>query len=328
MGAGYWALVHQQLAIWIWQTVATWIACPWRPESLRGSLFKRDANVSSILRYGKHVTAARMFLYVGRNTDNMLIGHFIGASVLGIYQKSYQWAMMPFWQIYLPMNAVVISIFGRLQNDPERYRSYLRTTLVGVFAIVLPTTVLMYVEADNVVAILLGPQWVAAVPLLKMLTIGAFFSTFALVTTWIYMSEGRTHEQLWWALITSLLIMGSVSIGVHWGEMGVATGFTVTSIIITLPSIWCCLRRSPLRASDFWGAVWRSSLSSVVAAIALWLLQQKLSVLPHPAERLILDGILYGVIYVTLWLALPQGWANGSALLKQLRAMRGEPAGP
>jgi len=75
----------------------------------------------------------------------------LGPTILGLYQKAYQWAMMPFWQIYLPMMPVAVASFSRIQDDPARYRLYARITLLGLFSITLPAMAALMVESDNAI---------------------------------------------------------------------------------------------------------------------------------------------------------------------------------
>ena len=68
-----------------------------------------------------------------------------------------------------------------------------------------PATALFMVEARGIILLLLGPQWTEAVPMFRILSIGAYASSFALVMNWLYLSENRTGELLRWSLISAPL---------------------------------------------------------------------------------------------------------------------------
>ncbi len=318
-GTGYWALVWQQMTIWVWQSAWAWLLCGWRPARRAASAAPSDPGLRSMLRYGRNVTAARLAEYVGRNMDAVLVGRFAGPASLGLYQKAYQWAMTPFWQLNTPMLTVAVSSFSRLQNDHGRYRLYVRITLLGVFALTLPAMALLFVEADGVIRLLLGAQWVAAIPMLRILSVGAYFSAFVLVTKWLYLSEGRTGEQLRWALASAPITIAGVAAGVRWGAVGVAYGFTASTIILAAPGVWYCLRNSPLRLADFWSAAWRPIVASLLSAAVLWPLRSLLPAMPHLLVRFVLDSAIYLLLYAACWMGLPGGRGEMREVLKHLR---------
>jgi len=42
-GAGYWALVWQQVVIWAWQSAASFLLCRWRPSRASASAIRDPA---------------------------------------------------------------------------------------------------------------------------------------------------------------------------------------------------------------------------------------------------------------------------------------------
>lgn len=322
MGASYWALVFQQLTVWVWQSGAAWMLCPWRPAHWRAAAFSSDEGIRSMLRYGQSATASRIITYASRNIDAVLIGHFLGANILGLYQKAYQWSMTPFWQILIPITPVAVSSLSRLQDDPGRYRLYARTILLGMFGLALPGTALLMVEADAVIRLLMGEQWLEAIPMLRVLSIGAYFSVFSAVMLWLYLSEGRTGDQLRWSLISSPVTVLAVCIGLKWNAIGVAWGFTIASVLLAYPAVWYCLRRSTLSGWDYLHAVWRPVVASILAGVGLLAIRRALQLEWHVVPEIALFSSLYSVLYAALWLALPGGWASLQEFLRQLRELR------
>ena len=311
LGAEYWALVYQQLAIWVWQSAAAWWLCKWRPAR-RARLGVRPRRRGALdARIREERGGLALIGYVGRNTDTVLVGYMFGAPVLGLYQKAYQWAMMPFWQIYIPMHFVAVSSFSRLQEDPQRYRLYVRTTLLGVFALTLPAIALLMVEADGVVLLLFGGQWTGAISLLRVLSVGTYFSAFALALNWLYLSEGRTAEQLRWAMISAPLTIVAVVVGMPWGAIGVARGFTMAAILLAGPAVWHCLRRSPVTGADFRDATSaHAAAASLASASLLWLLRRPIGTLPDMLQQVLVHGMIFAALYITFWLVLPGGRAE------------------
>ena len=274
-----------------------------------------------MLHYGKDVTGARLVSYLGRNLDQVLVGHFAGPGVLGLYQKADQWAMTPFWQIYGPLLPVAVSSFSRLQDDPQRYRKYVRATLLGLFSLTLPATALLMLTAKPIVLLLLGQQWVDAIPMFRILAVGAYFTAFPLAARWLFLAEGRTAEQFRWALIAAPTTMIGVAAGVRWGALGVATGFSAATVLLAGPGVLYCLRRSPLRPRDFRAAAWRPVVASLVAAGALMGIRAWIRPDLSAVAQLAFDVTLYALLYVGCWVGLPDGRAESSRVLAHLRLL-------
>jgi PST family polysaccharide transporter len=321
-GAGYWALVFQQLSIYLTQTIAALLLCRWRPTARARAATLADPELRSMLRYGRNESAARILTYAGRNTDGVLVGYFWGPSILGLYQKAYQWSITPFYQIFGPLMPVAVSSFSRLQDDPGRYRLYVRTAMLGLFSATLPATALLIIAAEPVVLLLLGRQWVDAIPLFRVLAVGAYFTTFSLVTRWLYLAEGRTGEQLRWAIVSAPLTILGVVAGLRWGAIGVAKGFAIATSLLAIPGLLYCLRRSPIKRRDFVSAAWRPAIASILAAgvtlaVRLYLVPD----LARPSLQFAVDAAAYTAAYVAFWVGMPRGRAEAGNVLRHLRLL-------
>jgi PST family polysaccharide transporter len=208
-----------------------------------------------------------------------------------------------------------------LQDDIERYRSYVRTTLLGLFGLALPATLLLLLDAKWVILVLFGPQWDRAVPFFQILTIGAYVGSYGMVTRWLFLAEGRTGEQLRLSLMVTSLTVTADAIGAFYSPMGVAVGFTIATVVLSFPSVWYCLRKSPLRWRDYLGAVWRPTVASLLAAGAFLIVREFRPWMARPVFQVLVDSVIYGALYVLWWLALPGGRAAASKVLSQLRLL-------
>lgn len=201
-GAGYWALVAQVLVLQVGQALGLWLRCPWRPSKGANPLsLSRDPAMRNLLRYASYATATRVTYYIGAALDSVLVGKLLGASALGFYSRAQLWAMMPFHQVYFPVMAVAVSSMSRLQDDASRYRHYVRTALLGIFTIIFGGMAFLFVKAHDGLLLLLGGQWMQAIPLFRILTVGTVAISVNQVTRWFYLAEGRTHRNLQWVLI-------------------------------------------------------------------------------------------------------------------------------
>lgn len=307
LGAGYWALVLQFLASLLTKSAATWLACDWSPDVVGARSRASTLDTRAILSYGRQTTASRVVAHIGRNLDRVMVGYVGGPTVLGLYDKSYQWSIFPTTQVHGPLLGVAVASLSRVRHDPERYRAYCRMGLLPVFSLCLPALAFMIVEARAVILLLLGEQWSAAVPLFRLFCIAAFVGCMAVVTKWLYLSWGETKRQLQWSLIATPMMIVAVMAGSRWGAYGVAVGFTVATCLLAYPSVAFCLKTLPLSTADFFGILWRPAVASIASAAVLLASPATLRFPENVVVALGLKLALFGVLYAVFWIGLPGG---------------------
>jgi O-antigen/teichoic acid export membrane protein len=245
--------------------------------------------------------------HIGLHLDRVLLGYFTSATAVGLYTNSQRWSFYPLEQVYLPLRNVAIASLSRLQTDPKAYRTACRGAFLPVLSLVLPALAFMVVEAHGVVLVLLGDQWLAAVPLFRVMCIAGFARAMIMVTGWLYLSQGHTRRQFRWGVVYTCVMVLAVTVGVLWGPYGVAVGFTVGTCLLTYPTIAYCLKASHLRMREFLAIVSRPALASIGAAAALFAGEPFLG----PGRGLVLDVLIklaiFGLLYLVLWVGVPGG---------------------
>lgn len=310
LGAGYWALVYQQVAMSVADAAGVWVVCRWRP-----GLPCRRSGIRSLLAFGGHLTGFNIVNYFARNLDNVLIGKFWGPEALGFYAKSYGLLLLPINQINAPISSVAIPALSRLQNDPDRYRAYYLKAIGVVAAFGMPLVAFLFVAADQVVLAVLGPQWTATVPIFRALAPAAFLGTFNVATGWVFISLGQTDRQFRWGILSSILTVAAFFVGLPWGALGIAVGLSTVRCLWRWPTIVYCFRNAPLEPSDLLRVLAPPALASWIAACVLFALDLSVGPsLPLPVA-LALDVVVYGTAYL-LTLGL---FAGGRDILRQSR---------
>ena len=320
-GAGYWALVLQQLVMLLTQSAILWGACGWRPATRAETRAQPDINVESMLTYGRYTTFAGVLSHVAKEIDRILIGRIAGAAQLGLYQAAQRWSTLPIQSIYIPLNTVTLAGSSRLHEDPDRYRQYAKNAFLCVFTGSLPGLAFLYVNTHDVVLFLLGPRWLEVIPLFRILALAAVADCANRLTGWIYQSEGQMKRRYTWTLISAPFTIAGIAVGAPWGAMGVATGYAVTTAVLTVPSMWYCLKTSRLRGGDLWAAIWRPVFAAFGAAAFLALLQ---ATLPSPAYwlgRFLLHGIIFVLFFSALWVFPPGGVRQLRVILEEIKSI-------
>lgn len=318
---GYWALVLQLVVMQLFQSVAYWIVCGWRPNK---PTFNKSnvAPLREMLSFGAHLTGFRFLTRIGMYLDRILIGYFSGATSLGLYQVAHRWAHFPFEQIYFPLFDVAVSSLSRAYRDPDLYLNYCRRGFLLLFSVCLPALAFCFVEAQNLLLLLLGEQWLDAVPLFQVLTIAVFVVSFYRVTKWLYVSAGQTQRQFRWGLIYTLVMSISMVIGAPGGTYGIAVAYTIATCLLTYPAIAYCLQTSPLSLRDFLSSVARPAIAAILAACILFLSQLTVPLSTVLILTLLIRSIIFAILYILIWLALPGGWQTATDIWQNLKLLR------
>ena len=301
-GAGVWALVIQQYALGTSALILAVMSCPWKP-----SRPSKAARTKSMLYMGVSQVGADVLNYTNRNIDNVLIGRFVSDAALGLYAQAYKLLLLPIQQVNTPLSAVAIPVLSRLRETPARYaQAYYRA--IGLITFLgMPLVYYLLVEADVIVNVLLGPQWVGTVPIFRALGVAAIFGTFNVAWGWVYASTGTTGRQLKWQIFSTPFNFLSFVLGLHWGVIGVAVAFSLTRIVLTVPSLSYCFKNTPIRLSTFLATVSKPLFSATLAAGAGYL--TKLHFDGNKIEPALTAAAMF-LGYIAAWLAIPGGRAQ------------------
>jgi len=318
-GAGYWALVLRPIAVAAATAAGVWILCGWRPgHPTRGS------GVRAMLAFGGNLTGFSLVDYFSRNLDNVLIGWRWREQQLGFYSRAYQLLLLPLQQINAPLASVAIPTLSRLQDDPARYRRYYCNAMSLLAYVATPFIVGMIVLSDEVIAIVLGNQWMEAGRLFRVLAIAALGQPAAAANGWVYISLGRARRLLAWGLISMPIFAAGFVVGLRWGALGVAAAYAICALALRVPGWLFAFHGSPIRLRDLAAATWRPTAISVallgaMAAVRAAVAGEALLVrLVLPAAT----GIVTLVLLILMW---PQARGDVARLLDTARALRSEP---
>jgi PST family polysaccharide transporter len=305
-GLGYWSLVWMQIAMAATNAAGVWIASGWIP----GRPVRRSG-VRPMLKFGGWMTGYSTLNYFSRNLDNVLLGRFWGAQVLGIYAKAYSLLLLPMSQVTAPITAVAIPALSRLQNDPVRFRSYYLRAIKLIAYLSMPAVVIMVVLSREVVLIFLGNQWTPAVPIFMILGISAVLQPAVASVGWVYVSLGRSRRMLAWAGWASPLRILSFVIGLPWGAIGVATAYTIGTVLLIYPTLAFSLKSSPITPRHVFVSIFRPFVFSAVMALAMTALRFWLQNLGMGAVPIVAINVAAGILlFLLLARASKSAWKD------------------
>jgi PST family polysaccharide transporter len=263
-GFGAWALVAQPLGALTVSTLLLWTLSGWRPR-LRWS----RRSFRELRGFGGNVSGMLLLFQLNQNADNVLVGRFLGAPALGAYGLAYNVILVPFSRLASPLHDVVYPVFTRVQDDlPRVARVWLRAIRL-LAAVAVPAMLGLVVAAPDLVDVVFGHRWHAAVPVMQILAwVGALYVVQGLNSV-LLQALGRTRLLLGYALVSFAAGLGSFVLGLHWGIVGVAGCFAGVMTVIGPLYMTVTARAVGIAGRDVWSALTGVVRAAVVTGLAL-----------------------------------------------------------
>ncbi len=262
-GAGYWALVAQQLTQGAVTLVAVVALGRWVPRRPR-----RGVGLAPLVRFGGGVTGTQLVHYVGNNLDNVLLGLTAGPAALGIYNRGFQLLMTPLNQIRSPATTVAVPVLSRLRDDVERAGDYLRRGQLALGFSLVAGMALAAGAAVPLVDVVLGPRWAEVAPVLALLAVAGSAQTLSFVGLWVYLSRGLSGALFRYTLVTLALNAACIGAGSAFGVVGVAAGYATAALLEWPLSLWWLSRVTVLPVRDLYRGAVRITACAVAAGAA------------------------------------------------------------
>jgi PST family polysaccharide transporter len=204
-----------------------------------------------MLRFGVHVTGFEFVNYFSRNLDNMLIGRYIGPAALGLYAKAYQLFMLPITQIRSPVTQVGLPVLSSLRSEPIRYVRYYQRLTDVLATLIVPLTTFVFIEAGFLIRVALGPQWMGAVPLFRILAVAGLVQGVASTRGLVLLSHGYSARYLRWGTANAVCMIVAFVAGLRFGVNGVAAAYAIANYAILVPSLFYCFHDTPVTVALF-----------------------------------------------------------------------------
>jgi len=266
-GFGYWSLVWREIARSMLVAIGTFIACPWVP-----GLPDFKKGVWPQVRFGRDITVFNIVVYLTSSVDQILLGRFGGASVLGIYRQAFQLVTLPINQLVSSINSVSEPLFSALQDDSPKYRRGFQKTVSTLSLITMPLAAGAFVCSKQLVALLLGQRWSGAVDIVKILAIAMFIKPAFSAVGFVMVTCGKTGRYVVAGVLDSIALVAAVSVGVMWGARGVAVGHVAATYIVFLPLAWWTLKDTPVGIGLWLQAIARPAVCSLFMVTMLYAL--------------------------------------------------------
>jgi PST family polysaccharide transporter len=245
-GGGAWALVLQQLVNAVVTLAVVGAHAGWVPRLQFPVAHARD-----LIGYSWFSVLSRLGYFLVNNVDRIIIGSLASSTALGIYSLAKRVTEMMSTSITGVVVAVAHPLFARDQHDLVRLRAALTTMMDRTALVAFPAFFGLAAIARDVVPLVFGDKWIAAVPVLQVLAILMALYAVSTLHGALVRAMGRAD---WWSgfvnLTSALYVVGFVAAG-RYGIVAVAASSLAMFALVSPLHFWMVGRLLDLRLTGY-----------------------------------------------------------------------------
>ena len=162
-GLGTWALILQQLIKNLGLLLVLYFSLRWVPHPVLSV-----SRIGSLFSYGWKVLASGLIDTVYSNLYTPFISKLYNAAMVGYYNRGNQFPQVIVNSMAQTMQAVMLPAFSRTQTEKEMERKMLRRAVKLSGFVMFPMMFGIMAVAEPLIRLLLGNEWLPAVPLLRL----------------------------------------------------------------------------------------------------------------------------------------------------------------
>lgn len=266
-GFGVWSLVGQNLVTGLAGAIVLWRASDWRPGfSLSKKHFKE------LFVFGVSIVGSRIMVFFSRRTDDLLIGYFLGPTMLGYYTIGYRLLLVMIRLFTGIINSVAFPTFSRIQHKPERMRRAFYKVTQYTSLLAFPVFTGLAVLAPELVPALFGEKWAPSVPIMQILALIGILQSVLVFSGSVMKASGKASWHLGIMLLNAVCNVIGFLLAVRWGIAALAASFVIVGYLLA-PISYAAVRR--LIRIDFRTYLWQfvaplsASLIMVMAIVGV-----------------------------------------------------------
>jgi teichuronic acid exporter len=295
-GLGVWTLVVGYLVGPAVRSVATLIFAPWFPRISIGG-----ERIREIVRFSLATTGIKFMWSLRESANSLVLGKVTGkATIVGLYAMADDLAHLPGSKISPVINMLTSPIMAELQTNIDAMREAFYRTLRLTAAIVIPMSAGIALVAEDIVAGLLGPKWLSAVPLIRLISLYAAVRAVDGVLPSVLFARRREKFLFWYCLVLLIVMPAAAVLGAMWdGAPGMILFYTPAYCMVMIFLAKEVLAELQGKVSEIWSQTW-AIMAATAAMTAVVLLVGELvppSEVISPLLRLILLSVAGAVTY-------------------------------
>jgi O-antigen/teichoic acid export membrane protein len=311
----HWALVVGTLATSGLQVILSFVMRPYRPKLTL-------SRIGDIFGFSKWLIIGNLFSAVVKRSPAFVIARLADAQTLGLYTIGNQICSMAATELIAPIKRALFPGYSKLASDFDTLRKVYMENFAVIVMMAMPVAAGIGLTARFLVPVFLGENWLAAIPVMQVLSLNAAFRTVHTNSNPLFYATNNPRFQVIEFFVEAGVLLPTLWISVaSMGAVGAAWATALSGLAVTLldavlvvhllsipwikfvSSTW----RTPASIAGMWyvvalttsamhawsvTSVWKQlfgcALAGALAYVAGHLLLWRASGMPHGAEAILL----------------------------------------
>jgi PST family polysaccharide transporter len=309
MGGGAWALVWQHLTQRIVKAAVILPASGFRPR-----LVLSFAKLAEHLGFARDTVGWSMMTFVSRQADTLIVGKFLGAATLGLYNVAVRVMQLPVNIFGGSLNSAIYPRLVQLRESPAALRQIVLAATMAQAAFVFPPIAAIAASSDAFFELLLSDRWNGAGDIFTLLATAAAVQTVIGLNGSLLQAVGQTGARLRLTVEYAVLWTVLALILAQFGIEAVAAGCSVATVLYLPRLLHLYLKPIDCSMLDFARALAGPALAAGLIFIAHRALMNVVELDSWPEVGLAVLLTLSG--YAVLL------WFGRTVIVEQTRAVR------
>ena len=268
-GHGVLALVSMHVANALTGLLTVWLAARWRPRG-PGSWRQCMAQLRPVMGMARHTMGTRLLETMIMRVDQLLIGAFFGATVLGLYALAMRLYDVLFLTVCAPIASVMLPYLARAVGQPEAFKARYKLVLKTTSLVAPPLYVGGALYLPVLLPMLFGAKWIPAGPYIQiMMSVGAL-QALGFTHTPAFAALGKPQANWWVTVVSTGLWLCSLTLLPSLGALYAAGLWAGRSGVALVLQVWFLRRLAGLRLMDYWDSIKATTMACLlVVGLAL-----------------------------------------------------------
>ena len=230
-GCGVWSLIARNLSLDLFSFLICYI---WYKVDF-SIYINRDA-FKKLFSFGAFVAVANLLESLYSNLLSFILGKKFSVKELGYYNQAYALEQIPVYSITSILNQVFFPFLSKEQDDREKMRDDVQTSLLAMSFCIYPLMVYLICFAQPIIVLLYSEKWLPSVPFFQILCTFGFTNFLYHLNRSILKAAGETkimfYSQVAVCVIGLFLIFMAIPYGIYAVVIMVAANSVIGMIIV------------------------------------------------------------------------------------------------
>jgi teichuronic acid exporter len=205
--------------------------------------------------YGAKIFGNDFVGYLRTQSKILILSKMAGPEFLGLFNKAESLSRLPNQLLMSPTMEPLFRAMSKTQDNLDQNKYLLYRSITLLMAYTTPAYVLLWWIAEPFIAVVYGPNWIAAGGPMSILTVAGVSLNVALPSSVLLAPQNQLGRELVATLINLPIMAGACIIGLRWGLEGVAWGIVLAQGLLAVQLYWLVLQTLPTRLPELLRAV-------------------------------------------------------------------------